>query len=579
MARNFIEFALAETALQAEFTRRKRAIPEIEDDLSALSEGYLVEFFNSKQGTEQLYKIDSKFLLELESKTEAQRVVEQTVSTSPQTPVSVYIYNGQPAVTSEKSNSTERSVESEDESTEDENNDSLTSSSGDDNVEVEDNMAKATVNVGQRAHSYEQLQRMVASAVYSKFGYETYLIATYADEAIIGDYRDGKFQKVPWSLDDNGDIEFGEATGTEMDWKSQPSQKPILLRNGEGKVGWLSVSSNIYRDSHKTRFSRSALKEAVEAMHRSGNFGELRVEHHPFSAIGKCTFSRVMGDFLIEGGEFYDTTRAQRAIETLENDENGECKTSLGFLFNSEGSVSDDGTFEKGVRIFERSITKTPSNPLTAISIAQLGEIMERAAIQERLAAIIGDEESEKLMNDTSGNKQAILEAIGFKSEADPVEVAFRNDETESKQEEEKEAEPKVEEGVQQPQTESLPEEIEITLADGRTIKAVREDIVEKASQDAKESQVEDSSLLTAIRGMIEPLVTRLDNLEQKVGQRSETPKSEEAPTRASVRPLYRVTQDGPEVTDDKEKAEVAAIVSANGQKENIWASFPGGRQ
>lgn len=506
------EFYIAEAAVQAEIVRRGIEIPETTDPLVTETSAYLKEFFKFQKdqgNTRDQYSIKSSILsglvpIETPEDSEEEEVmsvakIESEVQTT-QTPE---------VESEEKPESTEQTT--------------------DPTPEVR---ADTIVDM-----SYEQIMTGVSSAIIKTMGYGAWVVATKADHVVVTDWESGKFYKVPYTI--NGtDIELGEKSEVTQQFIERSQDRIRVFRSAKGETRWTTISSNTYRDSYKTKFSHEALQEAVDSMRSSGDYGELRLEHHPASRIGKGDYSAVIGDFLMEAGTFDDTPMARAAIKTLEEDTEAKFKISIGF-FSDDRYLTKDGVYTGKVRIFERSVTSIPANPLTAISPERVGEYMVGADVKKRLADIVGEEFAEVVTSKGDEGIKSLMQALGVRtSDLENPSVNLRQGEQEQ----------------QEP-----PKEIVIKDKDGKVMRAVREDLLEapKGTPDIADT------IRAAVTEAITPIVDRLDALESG----SRTNPNDEKPRQWN----YRVVEDGPKLNEE-EKQEAETLVGAGSGA--FWDKF-----
>lgn len=506
------EFMIAEAALQAEFLRRKMTPPETEDSLSELTEGYLADLFADKPDLKaKKNPIRSTFL---------QRMWEDDMSAKP---VIQNIYIGTNGV---------RDEDAEEEEQE----------------EVREAPAEAAAPVVEAARpSYEEWGKAIAQAVRSYGiveGADYWPITIHEDHVVASDWHTGKFYRFDYSMEDNSPkLEAPrELAENQVDVAQAEKSAPFqMLRQRDGRFRWLAISSNTYKDSYKENFSKDSLEEAVSAMQKSGDHGELRLEHFPTSRIGTCDFSKVLGNFLVESGTFDSTPRAKKTIETLQEDGEAKWRVSIGFFYNPKYLV--DGEYKSHVRINERSITQIPANTLTAISLAELGGSMENADTKARLAAIVGDEFAEEMLSEAK-EMPALFAAIGRKAAAEGFTASGVREETKTDE-----------------KKDELPPRMIVVDDEGNEMEIVREDLVEEAKAGIS-------------RGEIKAIMRELFQEEILPAIKKETDSELPRETR------YRITKNGrgARTKEEKEEAQQVMEAVAGNSVAGFWASFPGGR-
>lgn len=132
----------------------------------------------------------------------------------------------------------------------------------------------------------------------------------------------------------------------------------------DGCWRWASITSATVWDKQNELVTRKAMDYALAYAHLTGQKGPLRHEHIPGLDCGECDWQMRKGGFLFESGFFYDNPFAQRCRETYQG--NPDYQISAGLRYRL-GDI-EDGVYKRMV-IFERSPTKTPAVPLTALGV------------------------------------------------------------------------------------------------------------------------------------------------------------------------------------------------------------------
>ncbi len=242
-----------------------------------------------------------------------------------------------------------------------------------------------------------------------------WIIATYSDRVVC--MVNGQLLIYPYTIEDDT-VTLGEAKEidfSEVDLKSGFKVK----KDADGVSRWLSISSNTFRDKHGEEFAKKALDFAVDFFSKTGKYGELRVEHHPASRIGVCMSSKMVGPLLLETGTFDDTPRAVKAIKSLEEDTENNIRVSIGFFYNKDYYDKKEKRFEDKVVIAERSLTKSPANEVTGVTIFdEIEEFLKggkEVDMKSRLAAILGEDEAKAIMEAGDEKLKALYESLGVK--------------------------------------------------------------------------------------------------------------------------------------------------------------------
>jgi hypothetical protein len=125
---------------------------------------------------------------------------------------------------------------------------------------------------------------------------------------------------------------------------------------------WASITSVSMWDRQKEYFSPEAMDWAIR-LSRVVGAGPLRYKHIPGLDGGDCDRQARVGDFLFESGTFRDGS-VGLAMRTKLEDEPGAWQISPGLAYSAGDLVG--GRYRRAA-IFERSMTKVPAIPATAI--------------------------------------------------------------------------------------------------------------------------------------------------------------------------------------------------------------------
>ena len=296
-------------------------------------------------------------------------------------------------------------------------------------------------DVGTKAISFEDLSSQMWAAfdeMWYTTGKDYWLRETFTNYCVAFSPSEG-LKKFPYTITD-GKVVLGEPETVEVDYVP-PKGKVFLHKTTTGAVRWLAISSNTFEDLDKETISEKALKHSMRAAKESGDFGELRLEHINVSRVGKCDGQGLFKGFLVETGTFDDNDRAKNCIKTLEADVEGKYKISVGFFYNPDDLI--DGVYKDSVVIFERSITDHPANTKTAIGVAtpelieQEVEKMKDEQVYQRLVALVGTSEADKIVAAGNDGLKALYGALNakYKAEEEPKGVEVPGTKTEETRE------------------------------------------------------------------------------------------------------------------------------------------------
>lgn len=126
----------------------------------------------------------------------------------------------------------------------------------------------------------------------------------------------------------------------------------IVTKGKDGKMRWITMSSNAFRDRDNEIVSLKSLIADVENSDATGDYGVLRWWHvsDPVPLdLGKCDFRMVLNRTLIESGTFFDEQIGAKVKEHAPH-----LQVSLGFR-HPLNEPDADGVYHN-IRTFERSL-------------------------------------------------------------------------------------------------------------------------------------------------------------------------------------------------------------------------------
>lgn len=143
---------------------------------------------------------------------------------------------------------------------------------------------------------------------------------------------------------------------------SQSGHWTTVYKTEDGEWRWASITSAAILDRQGEYLSPKAMKFAIKMAEVIGR-GPLRFRHIPGLDGGDCDTQLNVGEFLFEGGNFRDTPVGLAMRRKMQRDPSWQM--SAGLLFAAKDLLH--GTFFKRAIIFERSMTKAPAVPTTAV--------------------------------------------------------------------------------------------------------------------------------------------------------------------------------------------------------------------
>jgi len=122
-----------------------------------------------------------------------------------------------------------------------------------------------------------------------------------------------------------------------------------VFKDSDGKLRWLLISSNAFRDRDHEIVSTKALANDVERSDASGAYGPLRWWHFKGAELGDCDYRALFGRMLVESGTFRDDRVAEKIKEKSHN-----LRVSIGFT-HPANEPDANGVFHN-ITVFERSL-------------------------------------------------------------------------------------------------------------------------------------------------------------------------------------------------------------------------------
>lgn len=163
----------------------------------------------------------------------------------------------------------------------------------------------------------------------------------------------------------------GKGKKEATDYATGTGELTVVKEAKTGRYRWLVVSSLACEDRDKQVLSAASLKQAVDHMDATNDYGVLRWWHVPGLDLGKCDTSFMFGRSLIESGTFYSNEFAESIKAACERPNNPlRLKVSVGFR-HPITEPDAEGVFHN-VKFFERSLLPdwAASNQFTGFAMA-----------------------------------------------------------------------------------------------------------------------------------------------------------------------------------------------------------------
>lgn len=143
--------------------------------------------------------------------------------------------------------------------------------------------------------------------------------------------------------------------------------RPVIFRQS-GAFHYAAVVSAAYPDLTDETVTAEGMDFSIRLSRKYGYRSKLYIHHEvPETCIGTCQKEIRIGPFWLEVGRFHDSWLARRAIQVLQEDDDGDNQVSIGFL----APVEQRATGYKTILKFDTSITEIPANEWTAIAVTK----------------------------------------------------------------------------------------------------------------------------------------------------------------------------------------------------------------
>lgn len=208
---------------------------------------------------------------------------------------------------------------------------------------------------------------------------------------------------------------------------------PMVMKEANGSLRWVLLSSNAFQDSDKEIISQKALEADVARTDKAqAPYGPLRWWHmgapDPIGLsagsgadIGDCDYRAMSGRVLIESGTFRSEQIGAAVKERADS-----LAGSIGF-FHPRNEPDNEGVYQNIVQ-FERSLLPRgkASNTLTALTVKGDQDMATSKEKTDALAALLGDQAlAESVIKQAEATEKAADErGLKFKEQETPAAPA-----------------------------------------------------------------------------------------------------------------------------------------------------------
>lgn len=304
-----------------------------------------------------------------------------------------------------------------------------------------------------------------------------------------------------------------------MDMQKTDAQPFTIFKATDGRMRWISISSNAFRDRDGEVITLKALEEDVARKDAIGGYGPLLWFHDKRLVLGECDFNAMHGRMLIESGTFYSEGIAKAMAGAAIP-----LQVSIGYrIIPGERATGVYSYLDR----YERSLAPADRvrNPLTAFSV-QKEEPMDGAKV-EQLKALLQDPILIEQVLGTAAAMEAKALAAGVVTKAEePTEQPEAETETTTTtavevvtHTETEPAETPMEAGAEEPAMEPATEAVTAEVVKGWVRDAVSEELskvkasletVVKAADNASTSHQQRVADIEATLTAIKATVTEL---------------------------------------------------------------------
>ena len=309
-------------------------------------------------------------------------------------------------------------------------------------------------------------------------------------------------------------IEELDQSAVTHDERSDLKTKFISYKSGD-QWRWLSVSSTAVEDREYETVSEKAYDDAITHASLNG-YGDLDLVHVDGTEVGTCDLMSRLGQSLLEGGIWHDTTLAQKVRSVIQTDPD---KWGVSIKFQYDPEQFDGSVYHGGIRILKRSILPRQmaaslgtaivvqgGKTMKVIDEATKGVLMEFGLTAEEVTEL---SEKQKSLPDVANVKEKqtiwsilkglLIETPETTTTPDVVEQpAAEAEVNQEKSQDTKAVDEKIEETVEVPVTKASPlSELVLTEEAVKTISMQTAQIVAPAIQKALDPILQQLSSLT----------------------------------------------------------------------------------
>lgn len=262
----------------------------------------------------------------------------------------------------------------------------------------------------------------------------------------------------------------------------------FVTKDAKGEYRWVLISSSAYVDRDGEIVTEKALKQAVDRMEASGDYGELRWWHTPI-VLGHGDFADVHAHQLIESGTFVNEAVARGMAKAASG-----LGASIGF--NHPPTQPKNKAYHD-IDIKERSLLPRgkESNLFTTLNVT--GGKMDEKRLKELINHIGEDEATALLERAESRAKEADGKGMKRKEAKSPLERFLSI--FEAKDADPDPDEDNADDATDEPETVDDAEDVD---AAAETDKAAKKDEGKEGDDDAKPvTRREMKAALSALRG------------------------------------------------------------------------------
>jgi hypothetical protein len=175
-----------------------------------------------------------------------------------------------------------------------------------------------------------------------------------------------------------------DASMREVEEDKRNVEKFTVYKSGD-TWRWLTVSNVAIEDREGEIVSEKAYDDAIAYAYANNAFGELDLVHIDGTDVGTCDLMARLNTQLIEGGEWYNDSKAQRVREKVSTKPT---QWGVSIKFHYDPEQFSEKVYQGGIRILKRTILPRGMAASYGTAIAVTGGVSMKKIDEETKAAL-----------------------------------------------------------------------------------------------------------------------------------------------------------------------------------------------